>query len=179
MTQPPIWGAPDQPAEPQPGAYPPAAGPAQPYQQQPHPAQPYPTQPYPAQPYPTQPYPAQPYPGQYGGWSAFKDVSGLGIAVILLSSLVTLGDLLAAATSFSAVETYQDAAGTGEVVFTAYDGITLIGLLMLPTWIVTSIWLTNIRGNAVRLAPQEVRRGAAWCCSAGSSRSSVCGSRSR
>jgi hypothetical protein len=91
------------------------------------------------------------------------DTSGLGVAVIVLSCLLTLGDVLTAATSFSAVDSNRQASLTGEAVFTAYDGITLIGLLVLPTWIVTSIWLNAARRNAVRLAPQEVRRGPAWC----------------
>jgi hypothetical protein len=83
--------------------------------------------------------------------------------VIVLSSLITLGHVLGALTSFSAVETYREAVFSDEAVYTAYDATTLFGLLTVPVWIVTSIWLASIRGNAVRLAPHQVRRGAAWC----------------
>jgi hypothetical protein len=84
--------------------------------------------------------------------------------VIVLSSLVVLGDVLVAATSFSAVDAYREAAANGDDVgLTAHDLLGLLGLLQVPNLIVTGLWLSGARDNAVRLAPRAVRRGAAWC----------------
>ena len=47
-------------------------------------------------------------------------------------------------------------------VITAYGAAGLLYYLMLPTWIVGSLWLSRARENAVLIAPDQIRRSAVW-----------------
>lgn len=107
------------------------------------------------------------YPGTVQpGWGARpQDNTGLGTATLVLGALVVLGDVLAAVTSFSAVDAYEAAAARGEdpaLVLTAYDAFGLLGILILPAWILASMWLSRARSNAALLEPTAVRRSPAW-----------------
>jgi hypothetical protein len=80
--------------------------------------------------------------------------------------LEVLSDILSAATAPAAVHAYEAAAAEGRdpaQVITAYDAAALLYFLVVPpTWIVGSIWLSRARANAVLIAPDRVRRSAVW-----------------
>jgi hypothetical protein len=61
---------------------------------------------------------------------------------------------------------YEAAAAEGRdpaQVITAYDAAALLYFLVVPpTWIVGSIWLSRARANAVLIAPDRVRLSAVW-----------------
>ena len=47
--------------------------------------------------------------------------------------------------------------------YTAHDAASLLYFVVLPpTWIVGSLWLSRARENAVLIAPDRVRRSAVW-----------------
>jgi hypothetical protein len=107
------------------------------------------------------------YPGTaQPGWGARpQDNTGLGAAALVLGALLVLGDVLAAVTSFAAVDAYDAAAARGEdptLVFTAYDASALLGILLLPAWILGSLWLSRARSNAALLQPMALRRSSVW-----------------
>ena len=121
-----------------------------------------------AQAQPVHPYagydaaPAQPI----GNWAARpRPNQGLGTALLVLGALVVLSDIFRAATAPAAVHAYEAAAAEGRdpaQVITAYGAAGLLYFLMLPTWIVGSLWLSRARENAVLIAPDQVRRSAVW-----------------
>jgi Domain of unknown function (DUF4328) len=47
-------------------------------------------------------------------------------------------------------------------ILTAHEAAGSLYLLLLPTWIVGSLWLSRARENAVLIAPDRVRRSAVW-----------------
>jgi hypothetical protein len=78
-----------------------------------------------------------------------------------------LGDILSAATAPAAVHAYEAAAAAGRdpaEVLTAYDAVSVLGggLVLLPLWIVGSLWLSRAQQNAMLIAPDQVRRSAVW-----------------
>jgi hypothetical protein len=91
---------------------------------------------------------------------------GLGMALLVLGALLPLGDIFRAATAPAAVHAYEAAAAEGRdpaQVITAYGASALLSfLLLLPTWIVGSLWLSRARENAVLIAPDRVRLSAVW-----------------
>jgi len=91
---------------------------------------------------------------------------GLGTALLVLGALVVLSDILSAATAPAAVHAYEAAAAEGRdpaQVITAYGAAAfLYSLVLPPTWIVGSLWLSRARQNAVLIAPDRVRRSAVW-----------------
>jgi hypothetical protein len=93
-------------------------------------------------------------------------LAGLATPLLVLSALVLLADLATAATSFHAADANRQAVAEGRdpsSVLTAYDGLALLAFaLLVPTWIVGSLWLARARSNAERIAPQEMRRSPAW-----------------
>ena len=107
-------------------------------------------------------YPGTPQPG----WGPRPlDNTGLGTATLVLGALLVLGDVLGAVTSFSAVDAYDAAAARGEdpaLVLTAYDAVGLFGILLLPVWILASLWLSRARSNAALLEPAALRRSPVW-----------------
>jgi len=122
---------------------------------------------------PTQARPGDPPPsyaaqGQApaGSWAARpRENHGLGITLLVLGSLMVLGDILGAVTAPGAVAAYDAAVAEGRdpaQVVTAHDAVGLFALLLVPTWIVGSLWLSRARENAVLIAPHRVRRSAVW-----------------
>jgi hypothetical protein len=107
---------------------------------------------------------AQPQPS--GNWAARpRQNQGLGTALLVLGALVVLGDILRAATAPAAVRAYEAAAAEGRgpaQVDNAHDAVGLLYVLLLPMWIVGSLWLSHARENAVLIAPDRVRRSAVW-----------------
>ena len=91
---------------------------------------------------------------------------GLGTALLVLGALVVLSDILSAATAPAAVHAFEAAAAEGRdpaQVITAYGAAGLLYfLVLLPTWIVGSLWLSRARQNAVLIAPDQIRRSAVW-----------------
>ena len=76
-----------------------------------------------------------------------------------------LGDILSAATAPGAVGAYDAAVAEGRdpaQVVTAHDTVGLFALLLVPTWIVGSLWLSRAQANAMLIAPHRVRRSAVW-----------------
>jgi Domain of unknown function (DUF4328) len=107
--------------------------------------------------------PAQPI----GNWVARpRPNQGLGTALLVLGALVVLSDILSAATAPAAVHAFEAAAAEGRdpaQVITAYGAAALLYSLVLPpTWIVGSLWLSRARQNAVLIAPDQIRRSAVW-----------------
>jgi Domain of unknown function (DUF4328) len=107
--------------------------------------------------------PAQPI----GNWAARpRQNQGLGTALLVLGALVVLSDIFRAATAPAAVHAYEAAAAQGRdpaQVITANGAAGLLYfLLLLPTWIVGSLWLSRARENAVLIAPDRVRLSAVW-----------------
>jgi hypothetical protein len=101
-----------------------------------------------------------------GNWAARpRPNQGLGTALLVLGALVVLSDIFRAATAPAAVHAYEAAAAEGRdpaQVITAYGAAGLLYFLMLPTWIVGSLWLSRARENAVLIAPDQLRRSAVW-----------------
>jgi hypothetical protein len=91
---------------------------------------------------------------------------GLGTALLVLGALVVLSEVLSAATAPAAVHAFEAAAAEGRdpaQVITAYGAAALLYSLVLPpTWIVGSLWLSRARANAVLIAPDQIRRSAVW-----------------
>jgi hypothetical protein len=91
---------------------------------------------------------------------------GLGIALLVLGALLLLGDILMAVAAPAAVRAYEAAAAEGRdpaQVITAYGAAALLYfLVLLPLWIVGSLWLFRARENAVLIAPDRVHRSAVW-----------------
>jgi hypothetical protein len=89
----------------------------------------------------------------------------LGIALLVLSGVVLLASVLRAATSFSAVRAYELAMAEGRdpaQVVTVHDLVGVLWLVIVPTWIVGSLWLSRARQNAALIAPGLIRRSAGW-----------------
>ena len=108
---------------------------------------------------------AQPQP--IGNWAVRpRPNQGLGIALLVLGALVVLSDILSAATAPAAVHAFEAAAAEGRdpaQVITAYGAAGFLYFLVLPpTWIVGSLWLSRARANAVLIAPDQIRRSAVW-----------------
>ena len=91
---------------------------------------------------------------------------GLGTALLVLGALVVLSDILIAVSAPAAVQAYEVAAAAGRDpadVPTAHDAAGLLYFLVLPpTWIVGSLWLSRSRQKAMLIAPEQVRRSAVW-----------------
>lgn len=144
--------------------------PQQPYGSQyppPYQAQ-YPPPYQPQYPPPYQPqYPPQ-YPGMggYGGPAmAVRGNKGLGIAVLVLGGGLVLFSVLRALTAPSAVHKLDLYAAHGidtRRVATAHDAVGLLGLVVIPLFIVGALWLHRAQSNARALAPQQMRRNHVW-----------------
>src|SRR5512133_1320862 len=91
---------------------------------------------------------------------------GLGTALLVLGALMLLGDILSAVTAPAAVHAFEAAAAEGRdpaQVLTAYHAAArLYSLVLAPTWIVGSLWLSRARQNAALIAPDRLRRSAVW-----------------
>jgi hypothetical protein len=113
-------------------------------------------------------------PQPIGNWTAWatraatrpRQNQGLGTALLVLGALVVLSDILSAVSAPAAVHAYEAAAAEGRdpaQVITTYHAAALLYFLVLPpTWIVGSLWLSRARENAVLIAPDRVRRSAVW-----------------
>ena len=92
--------------------------------------------------------------------------TGLATAGLVLGGLYTLAEVLTFLASFEAAETYAAAARTGTDVMdvlTTYDLLSVAFLLLVPLWIVSSLFLQRSRTRAVALWPGRThRRGPAW-----------------
>jgi hypothetical protein len=101
-----------------------------------------------------------------GNWAARPRPSqGLGTALLVLGALMLLGDILSAVTAPAAVHAYEAAAAGGRdpaQVLTAHDAASLPNVLLLPLWIVGSLWLSRARQNAMLIAPDQIRLSAVW-----------------
>lgn len=90
-------------------------------------------------------------------------VQGLAVAAAVLAVVTVLVDWVRAATAPAAADALRRAAEVGEVPpFTLHEGASLLAMVVVPGWIVTSLWLQRVRANAVALAPHEVRRSEVW-----------------
>ena len=92
---------------------------------------------------------------------------GLGTALLVLGALMLLGDILSAVTAPAAVRAFETAAAEGRdpaEVLTAHDAVGFLGggMVLLPLWIVGSLWLSRARQNAMLIAPDQIRRSAIW-----------------
>src|SRR4051812_43439967 len=108
---------------------------------------------------------------QYGGQrpkgpDAFRASGGLGLAVVVLSSLLAAVFLLSALLSSSADRRYEDAVAAGrstDDVFTAFDVAGILTVpVMIAAWVVTCVWLSRARENALLINPGGQRRSAVW-----------------
>ena len=139
-------GAPAQPpyqAAPPPyqAAPPPYQAAPPPYQAAPPAYQQYP----PPAAYQQYPQSAQPYGGYPAAGPAhvFRGNQGLGIALLILGGVYVLGLLLHAITAPAAIHAYDAAMAQGRdprTVVTAHDAIGILYLVVLPLWIVGSLW---------------------------------------
>lgn len=91
---------------------------------------------------------------------------GLATAGLVLGAIYTAVELLTFLASFGAAEAYGEAARRGtdstEVV-TAYDVLSLGFVVMLPLWIVSSLFLQRARAAAAVAFPSGAhQRGPAW-----------------
>ena len=91
---------------------------------------------------------------------------GLAVAALVLASVYTVVEVLLFVTSFGAAVAYADAAREGAdvtTVLTAYDVLSIGYAVLLPLWIVTSLFLQRARRLAEALAPGfPHQRGPAW-----------------
>jgi hypothetical protein len=159
------WTPPPQLPDPRFGT-PPAYSQA-PYTQSGQPAAGF-AQPTYGQPQPTYGQPQPAYGPTSHGYPIhqFKGNLGLGIAQLILACLLVVGMVLRAATAHAAIREQDRAIALGldpRSVFTAHDGVGILFLVVLPMWIVGSLWVSRARANAVALAPQLVRRSEIWC----------------
>lgn len=119
--------------------------------------------------------PDQPSWGQPGyvkptGWqhgsADFKASGGLCPAVIVLSVLYTVLTWLTVIVQPEQETSLADALEGNQVAETTFGAAELISLLGIPVligvWIVTSVWLTRARANAVILRPEGQRRSEGW-----------------
>lgn len=111
--------------------------------------------------------PAQPYYGPPPPQIAAPPVpEGLALAALVLAGAYTAVEVLMFLTSFGAADTYAEAARTGTVVadvWTAYDLLGLGLVVLLPAWIVTSVFLRRARRRAIASAPGfSHQRGPVW-----------------
>ena len=127
--------------------------------------QPYGSPP-PNQPVWGQPAPGQPPESQQYGLGTFRPSGGLTVAVIVLSSVLTLMYWISALLSPSADRQYEDAVADGRAaaeVFTSYDVVNVLTLpIVIGAWVVSCVWLGRARDNALLLNPEGQRRSAVW-----------------
>ncbi len=139
-----------------------------------------PTPPTATQPYGSPPdnqpvWGQQPQDGQpQNGPGVFQASGGLGTAVIVLSGLLTLCSWASALLSSSADRQLEAAAAAAAVaagaadrsadtLFTSYHMVGVVGVpTTLAVWIVTCIWLSRARENALRIDPNGQRRSTVW-----------------
>lgn len=110
-----------------------------------------------------QPYYGPPPPGA----SPASVPEGLGLAALVLAGAYTTVQVLMFATSFGAADAYAEAARAGtdaSDVWTTYDLLAALGfVVLLPAWIVTSIFLRRARRRAIASAPGfSHERGPVW-----------------
>ncbi len=142
----------------------------------PAPAPPYaPSQPSAAaQPYaPTQPYaPPQPYgqaPNPYAYAPApyrFRGNQGLGTALLILGGVLVTALVLRALSAPAAMHAEDAAWAQGidpRTVTTAHGVLGGLFVVVLPIWIVGSLWISRAHANASALARPHLRRSAVWC----------------
>ncbi len=108
-----------------------------------------------------------PQPYAYGPPAALPRVpEGLAVAALVLASVYTVVEVLLLVTSFGAAEASAAAAREGAdvtTVLTAYDVLSIGYAVLLPLWIVTSLFLQRARRTAEALAPGfPHQRGPAW-----------------
>lgn len=105
-------------------------------------------------------------PPWQNGSGAFRASGGLGIAVIVLSSVLTVAYWTSALLSPGADRQYEDAIADGRAtgdVFTTYDVVNLVTFfVMIAAWVVTCVWLGRARDNALVLNPGGQRRSTVW-----------------
>ena len=87
-----------------------------------------------------------------------------------------VGDILSAVTAPAAVRAFEAAAAEGRdpaEVLTVHDAVGVLGggIVLLPLWIVGSVWLCRARQNAMLIAPDQIRRTRAVEDPSGPSRS--------
>lgn len=155
----PRFGPPPAPANPyappptqpqgQPAQYPPPwQGPPPPYQTQYPPA-----------------YQAQ-YAPQFRAPHVFRGNQGLGVAMLILGAAYVLALVLQAATAPGAIDAYDRAVREGRdpgLVATPHDLLGLLFVVMVPLWIVGSLWTHRAYSNARALVPANMHRSAVWC----------------
>ena len=102
----------------------------------------------------------------YGGpVQAVRGNKGLGIAMLVLGAVLVLLFVLRALTAPSSVHKLDRYAAAGydtRAVPTAHDQVGILGLVVIPLFIVGALWLYRAQANARALAPQGVRRAQAW-----------------
>lgn len=105
-------------------------------------------------------------PDWQNGPGRFQPSGGLGIAVVVLSTLLAAAYWASALLAPSADRSYEAAVAEGRSttdVFTAYELVTLLAFpVMIAAWIVTCVWLSRARDNALLINPQGQRRSPVW-----------------
>jgi hypothetical protein len=105
-------------------------------------------------------------PDRQSGPGRFRAVGGLGRAVVVLSTVLTVLFWLSALLAPSARRSYQDAVAEGRSVTEVVTAYGLLGLVAYPVlisvWIVTCVWLSRARDNALLIDPRGQRRAPAW-----------------
>jgi len=98
--------------------------------------------------------------------AAFRPSGGLAPAIYVLSVLYTVFTWLSQIIEPTEQTSLSDALEGNQPADISFGAAEVIGLLSLPVlfgvWIVTSIWLSRARGNAVILRPQGQRRSEGW-----------------
>jgi Domain of unknown function (DUF4328) len=108
-----------------------------------------------------------PQPYAYGPPAARpRAPEGLAVTALVLASVYTVVEVVLFVTSFGAADAYADAAREGadvSTVLTAYDVLGVGYAVLLPLWVVTSLFLQRARRLAEALAPGfPHQRGRAW-----------------
>jgi hypothetical protein len=110
--------------------------------------------------------PQQSAPDWHTGRGAFQPSGGLGVAVMVLSSLLTVTYWGTAALASSADQAREKAIIQGvdpDELITGYGLVSLLSFpILLAAGILTCVWLARARENALLLNPTGQRRGKAW-----------------
>jgi hypothetical protein len=110
-------------------------------------------------------YPPVGVAGYAGPAHVVRGNKGLGIAMLILGGVLVLFCVLRALTAPSAVHKLDLYAAHGidtRRVATAHDAVGLLGVVVIPLFIVGALWLYRAQSNARAIAPHQVRRARAW-----------------
>jgi hypothetical protein len=118
-------------------------------------------------PYGQPPYGQAPSPYAYAPAPyRFRGNQGLGTALLILGGVLVAALVLRVLTAPAAVHAEDAAWAQGidpRTVTTAHGLLGGLFLLVVPLWIVGSLWIARAHANASALARPHLRRSAVWC----------------